>query len=80
MKALITLETEASSDTELGVGASRIKHVSFFNFSDCWNTLKYLSNIDMTILQPAVIHSNAALSILHNHISLPTYIFSISLT
>ena len=35
MKATITLETEASTDMELGVGASRIKHVFFFNFCDC---------------------------------------------
>jgi len=26
-----TFETEASTDTELGIGASRSKHVSFFN-------------------------------------------------
>ena len=40
MKATITLETEASTDMELGVGASRIKHVFFFNFCDCW---KYIN-------------------------------------
>ena len=40
MTTTITFDTEASTDTELGVGASRIKHVFFFNFSDCCNTQK----------------------------------------